>query len=98
MQRVNAHIQQVAVFIRKFETFLRFAVVIHFDQSHEFTDSVVYVRDVIANLQLHQVFQGQMLRLGERIFGFKSLITVKNLVVGINCDFIMAVHKALVKL
>ena len=98
MQRVDAHIQQITVFIRKLETFLRFAVIIYFDQSHEFTDSVVYVRDVIADLQLHQVFQGQMLRLGERIFGFKPLITVKNLMVGINRDFITAIHKALVKL
>ena len=52
MQRVNAHIKQVAVLIYQSQRFLLFSVMVDDFQAVETSDAVVDMRNVIARFQI----------------------------------------------
>ena len=57
VERVDAHVKQVAIVVYQADGLLLFAIVVNGLQTVEASDAVVDVRDIVAGLQLVEVFQ-----------------------------------------
>ena len=88
MQRVNAHIQYIAVFINQANGFLWFAIDVYGFKARKLPHAVVDVGDVISFLELVNFFERQrLLGLLETFFEPKTVIALKKLVISVAHQF-----------
>ena len=87
MKRMDAHIQDVVVFVEQTDGFLFFSVVIHNFQPIETTDSMVNMAYKITGFQIIQLANGQRFLSGKAFTQVKFMVTLKNLMIGINSHF-----------
>ena len=83
MQRVDAHVEQVAIVINQADSLLRLAVVFDGLETIKATDAVVDVGDIVAGFQLVEVFQRDGLSGRVVVAQVETMVTFKNLVVSI---------------
>mgnify|MGYP006998136800 CR=1 FL=1 len=84
MQSMNPYVKYVAVFVDQTNGLLRFSVYINGFQPRKHAHPVVDMGNVISFLQVVQLFKGQRLaRLPEPFFQLKTVISFKNLMVGV---------------
>ena len=96
MQRVNAHIEDVAPFVFEADGLLLLAPDIDLLEATKLTDAVVNVDHKIARLQAHQFLDGQCLFvLFKAVFEAEPVVALKNLMVRVNGQLESDIHKAL---
>ena len=80
---MDAHVKQVAVVINQADCFLWFAIVFDGFETVEASDAVVDVGDIVARLQLIEVFQRNGLLGREVVAQVEAVVTLEDLVVGV---------------
>ena len=93
VQRMDVHVQNVAVFVNQADGLLLFAVVFDDLQPVEPAHTVVDVGNVIARVQVVKFFDGQAFLAAEAFAQAEFVVTLKKLVVGVAEDFQVVVHK-----
>ena len=97
VQRMDADIQHVAVLIHQLDDLLFHAVHVHFRQSLINTNAVVDMYHIITGLQVINLFQGESFASFVTVANDKTMVTFKDLMVGINAQLAVLVAKALVQ-
>jgi len=96
MQRVDVHIQNIAVFINDPHRLLQLAVRFQLLQTTVNTYAMINMGNVIAGLQFAQGTQGNGLVLVIGLLYLVFMITLKYLVIGIADHFQIFINKAFV--
>ena len=99
MERMDAHIQDVAPLVFEADGLLLLAPDVDLLQAAEFTDAVVDVHHKITRLQAHELLDGQrLLVLLEAVLEAEPMVALENLVVGVDGEFEALVHETLAEL
>ena len=96
VQRVDAHIKQVAFVVNQADSLLRLAVVLDGFEAVEAPDAVVDVGHIVAGLQFVEVFQRDGLLGREVVAQVETVVTLKDLVVGVAAHLQILVYEAAV--
>ena len=93
MQRMDAHVKQIAILIYKSQCLLLFSVMVDDFQTVETSDTVVDMSDVIARFQIILLFDCQCLTTCKNFTEMEAVITLKNLMVGEAAQPLVVVDK-----
>ena len=96
VQRVDAHIKQVAIVVNQADGLLRLDVVLDGFEAVEAPDAVVDVGPLVAGLHFVEVFQRDGLLGREVVAEVETVVTLKDLVVGVAAHFQILVDEAAV--
>ena len=97
VQRMDVHEQHVAVLIDELDRLVRLAVLLDLHQPVETPHAVIDVHHVVARAQLVQLGDGHLLVAPDLAVDAVALVTVENLVVGVEAQLQVVVREPLVE-
>ena len=99
VQAVDAHVEHVPAAVGEADGLLHLSVDFDFVESAEFPDAVVDVDHKIAHFQRHQLLDGErFFVLPEPFLEAEAVVALEQLVVGVDQNLELLVHKALAQL
>ena len=97
VERMDVHEQHVAVLVHQFDGLVHLAVLVDLHQPVETPHAVVDMHHIVARAELVQLGDGHLLVAPDLAVDAVTLVTVENLVVGIEAQFQVVVHEPLVQ-